>query len=142
MRRASSPSPLRLVLDSGGLSALCGRSHEARERLRWISRHLGDVEIPTAVLVECITGDGARDAETNRILRILLGDEAAFVGSDEPTARRAGTLRFAARGDDGIDALVAAVAVGDGSAAVILTSDPHDLARLVAGAPNVAVRKV
>jgi predicted nucleic acid-binding protein len=132
----------RLVLDSGGLSALCGGSHQARERLRWISRHLGDVLIPTAVLVECVTGDGARDAEINRILHILVRDDAAFAGSDEPTARLAGALRYAARSDDGVDALVAAVAVGDGSAAVILTSDPHDLERLVARAPNVAVRRV
>ena len=142
MRRASTPTMARLVLDSGGLGALCGTSHQARERLRWISRHLGDVLIPTGILVECVTGDGGRDAEINRIVRILLGDEAAFVGGDERTARRAGALRFAARSDDGIDALVAAVAVGDGSPAVVLTSDPIDLARLVAEAPNVAVRKV
>lgn len=142
MRRARTPTMARLVLDSGGLSALCGGAHQARERLRWITRHLGDVLIPTAVLVECVTGDGARDAEVNRILHILVRDEATFVGADEPTARRAGSLRYAARSDDGIDALVAAVAVGDGSPAVVLTSDPHDLERLVARAPNVAVRKV
>jgi hypothetical protein len=132
----------RLVLDSGGLSALCGTSHQARERLRWISRHLGDVLIPAAVLVECVTGDGGRDAEINRVLGVLVRDDAELVGADEVTARRAGALRYRARTDDGIDALVAAVAAGDGSPAVVLTSDPHDLTRLLAGAPNVAVRKV
>ncbi len=133
---------VRLVLDSGGLSALCGTSHHARERLRWNSRHLGEVMVPTAVLVECATGDGGRDAEVNRILGILVGDDAEYAGVDERTARRAGALRYAAKSDDGIDALVAAVAVGDGSPTVVLTSDPHDLSRLVARAPNVAVRTV
>ncbi len=100
------------------------------------------MQIPTAVQVECTTGSGARDAELNRILRILLGEEARLVGADEETARRAGALRYAARGDDGVDALVAAVALGDGSPAMVLTQDPRDLRRLVAGASRVAVRTV
>jgi len=60
----------------------------------------------------------------------------------EETARRAGRLRFLARSDDGIDALVAAEAVGDGSPAVVLTSDPDDLRRLLVRDPQVHVRKV
>jgi hypothetical protein len=50
---------------------------------------------------------------------------------DEATARRAGRLRHLAKADDGIDALGAAAAVGDGSPAVVLTSDPKDLGRLL-----------
>jgi hypothetical protein len=51
-------------------------------------------------------------------------------------------LRYRAQSDDGIDELVAAVAVGDGSPAVVLTSDPRDLERLLAHAPHVKVRAV
>ena len=61
---------------------------------------------------------------------------------DEETARRAGRLRFRAKTDDGIDALVAAAAVGDGSPAVVLTSDPTDLERLLSRDRNVHVRVV
>ena len=60
----------------------------------------------------------------------------------ETTARLAGKLRFAAKSDDGIDALVAATAVGDGSPSVLLTSDPHDLEQLLKHQPHVHVRKV
>ena len=67
--------------------------------------------MPTPVLVECMTGDGARDAEVNRVLGILDRSAAAIVPPDEATARRAGALRFAAGLDDGVDALVAAAAV-------------------------------
>jgi predicted nucleic acid-binding protein len=132
----------RCVLDSGGLSALCGGSQTAKEWLRWISANHGSIVIPTAILVESTTGHGARDAEVNGILRVLLDQEGAFVGADETTARRAGSLRYRARSDDGIDALVAATAVGDGSPAVVLTSDPDDLARLLDGERHVSVEKV
>lgn len=132
----------RVVLDSGGLTALVGGSHEARERLRWVAMHGGSIVVPTPVLVECTTGDGARDAEVNRVLGVLVRAAAALEAPDEHTARRAGELRFAARSDDGIDALVAAAAVGDGSPAVVLTSDPDDLQRLLRNEPQVHVRKV
>lgn len=137
------PSQLgRLVLDSGALSALCGRAHDARARLKWVTDHLGDVVIPAPVLVECITGHGPRDAEVNRIIEVLLGEEAVLVDADENTARLAGALRYRARTDDGIDALVAAVAVGDGSDAIVLTSDPKDLKRLLVSESHVQVRSV
>ena len=61
---------------------------------------------------------------------------------DETVARRAGQLRYLAKTDDGIDALVAAAAVGDGSPAVVLTSDPDDLERLLQNEPHVSVRAV
>jgi hypothetical protein len=37
--------------------------------------------------------------------------------------------------------LVAAAAVGDGSPAVLLTSDPRDLQRLLAREPQVQIRR-
>jgi predicted nucleic acid-binding protein len=80
-----------------------------------------------------------RDAEVDRI---LARRDAALVAPDETTARVAGRLRHAGDGDDGIDALVAAVALGDGSAAVVLTSDPRDLERLLARQRRIKVRAV
>lgn len=141
-RRAKLPPRPRCVLDSGGLTALVGGSQRAREWLRWVVEHEGSIVVPTPVLVECTTGDGARDAEVNRVLGILQRAAAVLEAPGELTARRAGRLRFLAGLDDGIDALVAAAAVADGSPAVVLTSDPDALGRLLAPEPQVHVRKV
>ena len=140
--RRTTPRWARFILDSGGLTALCGGSHHARRLLYWVVDHSGRTRIPTPVLVECTTGDGARDAEVNRVLGVLARAEGVMAAPTEETARRAGRLRFLARSDDGIDALVAAEAVGDGSPAVVLTSDPDDLRRLLVRDPQVHVRKV
>src|SRR5882672_11318994 len=107
-RRSALP---RCVLDSGGLTALVGGSQRARAWLRWIIEHTGRIQVPTPVLVESTTGDGARDAEVNRILRILQHAAGVLEAPDETTARRAGCLRFLAHSDDGIDALIAAAAI-------------------------------
>jgi hypothetical protein len=58
------------------------------------------------------------------------------------TVGLAGALRFAARTDDGIDALVAAEAASEHRASVLLTSDPKDLERLSANTAQVSVRRV
>ncbi|MBV9947325.1 MAG: hypothetical protein JOZ69_10790 [Myxococcales bacterium] len=73
---------------------------------------------------------------------MLDGAAAVLQAPDESTARRAGRLRFLAKSDDGIDALVAAAAVGDGSPAVVLTSDSQDLARLLPRDPQVSVQSI
>lgn len=138
-RRAAPP---RCVLDSGGLTSFVGGSEQAREWLRWVMENYGGVIVPTPILVECATGDGARDAEVNRVLGILGRAARCFSSPDETTARRAGRLRFRVHGDDGIDALVAAEAVGDGQPCVVLTTDPDDLTRLLARERHVHVRKV
>jgi predicted nucleic acid-binding protein len=140
-RRSVATLP-RCVLDSGGLSALIGISQRARAWLRWVVEHDGAVEVPAVVLVETTTGDGGRDAEINRVLRVLIQSAAALVSADEATARRAGQLRFRAGTDDGIDALVAATAARNASSCVLLTSDAGDLKRLLAGEKQVAVRQV
>jgi hypothetical protein len=132
----------RIVLDSGGLTALVGGSHTAREWLRWVVQHEGAICVPTPILVESTTGDGARDAEVNRVLAVLERAAAALDAPGEATARMAGKLQFSAKSDDGIDALVAAAAVGDGTRTVLLTSDPEDLERLLTRAAHVHVRKV
>jgi hypothetical protein len=139
LRRVTQP---RCVLDSGGLTALVGRSQHARAWLRWVIEHGGSICVPTPVLVESTTGDGARDAEVDRVLGVLGRAGRVFEAPDETTARRAGGLLHRAGSDDGIDALVAAVAVGDGSPAVLLTSDPDDLGRLLVDHPLVHVRAV
>lgn len=132
----------RCVLDSGGLSALLGGSLRAREWLRWVFDHDGSICVPTPVLVESTTGAAGRDAEVNRILGVLQRAANVLQAPDESTARRAGRLRFLAKSDDGIDALVASAAVGDGSAAVVLTSDPHDLERVLQNVRHVHIRVV
>lgn len=138
-RAAVSSKAPRCVLDSGGLTALLGRSQHARAWYRWILEHDGQVFVPTPILVETTTGDGARDAEANRVLSVLSSIGARIVAPDEETARRAGRMRFAARSDDGIDALVAATAAGDGSPCVLLTTDVGDLSRLLAKDASVVV---
>jgi predicted nucleic acid-binding protein len=121
---------------------LVGGSQRAREWLRWILDHEGAICVPTPVLVECTTGDEGRDAEVNRVLGVLQRAARVLQPPDESIARRAGRLRYRARSDDGIDALVAAAAVGDGSTAVVLTSDPDDLERLLREEPQVSIRPV
>jgi hypothetical protein len=132
----------RLVLDSGGLSALVGSGHVARGWLRWIVENGGALCVPTPILVECTTGDAGRDAEVNRVLTVLSRYAAAIEAPDERIARRAGALRFRARTDDGVDALVAAAAAAPGVPTVVLTSDPHDLRALLVSESQVHVRRV
>lgn len=132
----------RCVLDSGGLSGLVGHSQLARAWLRWIVEHDGTVVVPTPILAETVTGDARRDAELNRVVHVLSRSSAVLRAPDESTARRAGRLRFRAHTDDGIDALVASEAAGDGSPCVVLTSDPDDLSRLLVDEPHAAVRGV
>ena len=140
-RQAAQALP-RCVLDSGGVTALVGRSQSARAWLRWVVTHGGDVVVPTPVLAECTTGQPSRDAEINRVLGVLDRFGNALRAPAEATARLAGALRFSARTDDGIDALVAAEAAGESRASVLLTSDPKDLAKLLANNPHVSVRRV
>jgi predicted nucleic acid-binding protein len=132
----------RCVLDSGGLTALLGRSQRARAWYRWVVEHGGTVSIPTPVLVETTTGDGALDAEVNRVLRVLAAIGHRLIAPDEALARRAGSLRYRARSKDAVDAMVAAIAIGDGSPCVLLTSDPDDLRALLSEAPTVTVERV
>jgi hypothetical protein len=102
----------------------------------------GKVVVPSPVLVESITGDGGRDAEINRVLLVMQRELSVIRAPDEREARIAGRLRFQAKTDDGIDALVAAAAVALSGPCVVLTSDPLDLESLLVGEPQVVVRAV
>jgi hypothetical protein len=142
-RRKAAPTEVpRCVLDSGGVTALVGRSQSARAWLRWVVTHGGDVVVPTPVLAECTTGQAARDSEVNRVLGVLDRFGSAMKAPTERVGRLAGAIRFAARTDDGIDALVAAEAASERRPTVLLTSDPKDLERLLANTPHVSVRRV
>jgi predicted nucleic acid-binding protein len=132
----------RCVLDSGGLSALCGRSTHARAWLQELLARDGAIVVPTPVLVEATTGESGRDAEVNRVLQVLQRATGVLSAPDEATARRAGRLRYGARTDDGIDALVAAAALVDDRPCIVLTTDPRDLEELLADYPQVAVVRV
>lgn len=124
-----------------GLTALVGRSQRARAWFRWIIEHGGVVLVPTPILTETTTGDGARDAEVNRVLSIL-SSLGRLVLPDEAIARTAGRLRHRARSKDGIDALVAATAAHGGAPCVLLTSDADDLGRLLGEEKHVVVSRV
>ncbi len=113
-----------LVLDSGGISYLAARSREAIATIRVFTRRgLWPPTVPTAVLVESLTGHPGRDVAVNRLLKGCAIDPAP----SEALARRAALLRTAARQGSAVDALVIAAAEPGGT---VLTSDPDDLSAL------------
>lgn len=122
-----------LVLDSGGISYLAARSREALAAIRVFTRRgLWPPTVPTAVLVESLTGNPGRDATANRLLKGCRIDPAP----SEVLARRAALLRTAARQGSAVDALVIAAAEPGGT---VLTSDPDDLRALAGYARAVRI---
>ncbi len=91
--------------------------------------------VPAVVLVECLTGDGSRDAGENRLLKTCEVVERL----PESLARRASLLRTRARRGSAVDALVVAAAEPGGT---VLTSDAADLRRLAAHAQQVGIQVV
>lgn len=128
-----------VVLDSGAADR-ASTDHE----FRWVLRNLLDdgwlPVLPTVVLAEAITGR-PQDAPVNQVVGRL-----GTLDTTQPTARRAGHLRFsveragARRLPSGIDAIVAAHAA-DSGAGVVFTTDPTDLRRLLADFPRITVEK-
>lgn len=121
---------MRVVLDSGGLSALAGDRPAARAlRAALLEVGLWPPVVPAVVLTECLTGDHRRDHAANRLLGICEVDD---VGED--LAREAAALRFRTGRADrigAVDAVVAAAAVASGKGSVVVTSDPDDLDSLL-----------
>jgi hypothetical protein len=115
-----------IVLDSGGIIALAGqraRLAELRRRGHW------PAQVPSAVLTEALTGDHRRDFHANSLLRLCQVRDVT-----EPLARSAAGLRSGTRragAISAVDALVVALAATFPDP-VVLTSDPGDLAALVA----------
>jgi hypothetical protein len=122
-----------LLLDSGGISYLAARTREAAATIRVFTRQgLWPPTVPTAALVESLTGHPGRDAMINRLLKgCTIGPAPS-----EALARRAALLRTAARRGSAVDAVVIAAAEPGGT---VLTSDPDDLRALAAYAHAVRI---
>jgi len=117
-----------LILDSERLSKLAAGDQRARGYLETaIARH-ARVTASAITLTEVLRGD-KRDAAVHRVLSRI-----TIVPVTPEIARRAGEL-LGATGLSGhrcaIDAVVAATALAMERPAVLLTSDPDDLTRLV-----------
>jgi predicted nucleic acid-binding protein len=128
-----------VVLDSGVIDRATS-NREFRSVLRYLLEHGWEPVIPTVTLSETITGR-PQDAPVNQLVNRI-----GTVDTDEATARRAGRLRFGVERSGsrhkptGIDAIVAAHAA-DAQEAVVFTSDPSDLRRLLVDCPWVRVDK-
>jgi predicted nucleic acid-binding protein len=122
---------VNLLLDSGGVGALAGqraRLAELRRRGLWPPR------VPSVVLTESLTGDHRRDFHENRLLGMC-----QVLPVTETIARSGAVLRTAtgrAGEISATDAIVIAFAITYPDA-VVLTSDPTDLADLVDTQPVV-----
>jgi hypothetical protein len=125
-----------LVLDSGAVSKLAERTRDASALIGALNATgLWPPIVPSVVLVECLTGEGGRDASTNRLLKTCdVVDELSV-----PRARRAAWLRTQARRGSAVDALVVAFAEPGGT---VLTSDAKDLRALAEHAPAVEIRLI
>ncbi|MGI8816315.1 MAG: hypothetical protein ACR2G2_13845 [Pseudonocardia sp.] len=122
-----------LVLDSGGVSFLAERSPRAALMLTRLRQdRLWPPTVPSAVLVECLTGHAGRDTPTNRLLRACEIEDRLGV----ELARRAAALRGLAGRGSAVDAVVVAVAEPGGA---VLTSDADDLEALAANARAVRI---
>jgi predicted nucleic acid-binding protein len=115
----------RLTLDSGAVSALASGHQRLRADLTILQRRGFEAVVPSPVVTECVTGDGPRDANTNRVLNRL-----TIVSIDESIARRAGQLRYEAQRQDAtVDALIVATAEIAGGG-LVFTGDYRDLSQL------------
>lgn len=125
-----------IVLDSGAVSLLAARTTRAAGIIAVLTSegHWPPV-VPSAVLVECLTGRPDRDARTNQFLKSCDIDGRLT----EVTARRAAKLRTGARRGSAIDAIVVATAEPGGT---VLTGDTVDITALAANAIGVSTRSV
>ena len=100
--------------------------------MRKTSAELWPPLVPTAVLVESLTGRPDRDVSTNRLLKTCDLDDRL----SEARARRAAMLRHRARQGSAVDAIVTATAEPGGT---VLTQDAADLTALASHADDVNV---
>lgn len=117
---------MTLVLDSGAVTAL---SRNVAAVQKWLAAGHWPPVVSAAVLTECLTGDHRRDFHANRFIR-----RCTIIPVNELIARHAASLRTASRRAEtsAVDAMVAATADQAGGA-IVLTSDPDDLAALAEG---------
>lgn len=124
---------MSLILDSRAITALGRRDRQTAARITALRlRGLWPPIVPTAVLVDALTGNRVRDALANRTVGLSLVHPL-----DEPLARRAAQLRGRARADSAVDAIV--VATAELFEALVVTGDHHGLARLSRHANGVAL---
>lgn len=113
-----------LVLDAGALIALSKGDPVARAVVRRAQRKGRKVVVPTPVVAQVHRGGWDRASMDRTLKAVDVFPETAL-----ETAMRAGILLGRAGLDDAVDAIV--VAEASGSRTTILTSDPHDIGRLV-----------
>lgn len=124
---------MSLVLDSRAIMALGRRDRQTAARITALRlRGLWPPIVPTAVLVDSLTGNRTRDGLANRTVGL-----SQVHPLDEPLARRAAQLRGRARAGSAVDAIV--VATAELCEAVVATGDLHDLARLSRYANGIAL---
>lgn len=125
-----------LVLDSGAVTRLAERSGQAAALIRALrAEGLWPPVVPSVVVIECLTGDGPRDAGQHRFLRTCDIAETVPLA----LARRAAWLRARARAGSAVDALVTAVAEAGGT---VMTGDLADLRALAEHASDVAIEAI
>jgi hypothetical protein len=125
-----------LVLDSGAVTYFADGSSRARALMAaFTSEDLWPPVVPSAVLVECLTGHPEKDVQTNRFLKTC----DITVTLTESTARRAAKLRTAAGCGSAIDAIVVAVAEPRG---LVVIGDKVDLTALAANAIGVRIERI
>jgi hypothetical protein len=124
------PRSRRLILDAGAILALARGDAVTRAALGRAVREGYVSVIPTPVLAQVHRGGHDR-ARIDRVVNAV----GALLPTSEATARRAGELQAKSGTADAVDAIVVAEALSS-VPAVILTSDPGDLGRLLEGEPE------
>jgi predicted nucleic acid-binding protein len=116
-----------LVLDAQGLVKLAAGDPAVRALVQTAHQRYNNVVTAASTLTEVLRG-GAADARMQRILQ-----RVTVASIDKAAGRRAGEL-LGATGLAGhrcaVDAMLAVVALAQPRPALLLTSDPDDMARL------------
>jgi hypothetical protein len=116
-----------LVLDAQGLVKLAAGDQAVRALVQTAYRRYDDVITAASTLVEVLRG-GAADARMHHVLQ-----RVTVASIDKAAGRKAGEL-LGATGLSGhrcaVDAMLAVVALAQPRPALLLTSDPDDMARL------------
>jgi predicted nucleic acid-binding protein len=124
-----------VIIDSGAVSRVAGGAGTALVILRALVERGWRLVVPAVVLVECLTGDSRRDADVNRFLHAV-GDVSP---TSESHARAASALRYRSGNTSVIDGLVAEAAKRAPGFAIVMTTDPDDIERLVGKDEHVRI---
>ncbi len=126
-----------LVLDADGITKAAANDPHVQAFLATARKRDARVVVSAITLAEVLRG-GRRDADVYRVL-----NRVTHVPVSSALARTAGGLLGSTGISDAtVDAVVAATALAEPTPVVLLTSDLHDLCRLTAGHPSIAVQKI